>query len=286
VFETKPTAEEQMAIPPELAEAAVSQVISKWNKWHRERMLLPVKNNTIMRTWKENNHAMSVLKDGHATAVLSVLEPQELEGLVRDGRIPAETAQAVRTRQDKLFRAPRGVLQSIAELHNRPGARRGLREYYNAGSGDETVRDDPERDPEFNTVRAHHLDAAKHGITNPFSAIPEFNERSQLYESPVGTTTALPARKERKQPILSYTDRVLESRARSQAVQAAPQPPKIGPAEVPEQQPQPAPTQPAPAQPGRAAQLSPTQVTGGPQRPQQPQQPQQPQAQPSPFSPQ
>jgi hypothetical protein len=256
VFETKPTAEEQMAIPPELAEAAVSQVISKWNKWHRERMLLPVKNNTIMRTWKENNHAMSVLKDGHATAVLSVLEPQELEGLVRDGRIPAETAQAVRTRQDKLFRAPRGVLQSIAE------------------------RDDPERDPEFNTVRAHHLDAAKHGITNPFSAIPEFNERSQLYESPVGTTTALPARKERKQPILSYTDRVLESRARSQAVQAAPQPPKIGPAEVPEQQPQPAPTQPAPAQPGRAAQLSPTQVTGGPQRPQQPQ------AQPSPFSPQ
>jgi hypothetical protein len=281
VFETKPTAEEQMAIPPELAEAAVSQVISKWNKWHRERMLLPVKNNTIMRTWKENNHAMSVLKDGHATAVLSVLDPQELEGLVREGRISAETAQAARTRQDKLFRAPRGVLQSIAELHNRPGSRRGLREYYTAGAGDETVRDDPERNPEFNTIRAHHQDAAKHGITNPFTAIPEFNERTQLYESPVGTTTALPARKERKQPILNYTDRVLESRARSQAVQAAPQPPKIGPAEVPEQQPQPAPTQ-----PGGAAQLSPTQVTGGSQRPQQPQQPQRPQAQPGPFSPQ
>ncbi len=281
VFETKPTAEEQMEIPPELAEAAVSQVISKWNRWHRERMLLPIKNNTIMRTWQENNHAMAVLKDGHATAVLSVLEPHELEGLVDEGKISAETAQAVRTRENKLFRAPRGVLQSIAELHNRPGSRRGLREYYNAGSGDDPVRTDPERDPEFNTVRAHHQDAAKHGITNPFTAIPEFNERTQLYESPIGTTTALPARKERKQPILSFTDRVLESRARSQAVRAAPQPPKVGRAEAPEQQPVQPPEPSAQAQPGGAAQLSPTQVEGG--GPQRPQQPQRPQAQPSPF---
>lgn len=286
VLETAPTAEEQMAIPPELAEAAVSQVISKWNRWHRERMLLPIKNNTIMRTWQENNHAMSVLKDGHATAVLSVLEPHELEGLVDEGKISAETAQAVRTRENTLFRAPRGVLQSIAELHNRPGSRRGLREYYTAGSGDEPTRDDPERNPEFNTVRAYHQDAAKHGITNPFTAIPEFNERTQLYESPIGTTTALPARKERKQPILYFTDRVLESRARSQAVQAAPRPPKIGQAEAPERQPAepPQPVAQAQPQPGGAAQLSPTQVEGGgPQRPQQPQQPQRPQAQSSPF---
>lgn len=285
VFEGKPTAEEQMEIPPELAEAAVSQVISKWTKWHRWQMLLPIKNNTIMRTWQENNHAISVLSDGHATSVLSVLEPKDLADMVESGLIPAETAEAVRTGETKMFRAPMGVLQSIVALHNRPGARRGLREYYKAGSGDDPLRTDPERDSEFNTVRAHHQDAAKHGITNPFTAIPEFNERTQLYESPIGTTTALPARKERKQSIQRFTDRVLESRARSQAVQAAPQPPKIGQAGTPEQPPAQPPPQPTTQpQPGGAAQLSPMQVEGGgPQQPQQPQQPQRPQAQPGPF---
>lgn len=288
VFEMPPSAEEQIAIPADLAEAAVSQVTSKWNRWHRERMLLPIKNNTIMRTWKENNHAMAVLKDGHATAVLSVLDPQELEELVSAGKISAETAQAVRTRQNKLFRAPRGVLQSIAELHNRPGARRGLREYYAAGSDDEEIRDDPEKNSEFNAVSAHHQNAAKYGIVSPITAASRYDERTQLYESPVGAVDALPMRKERRQPITTFTDRVLESRARSQSVQAAPQPAKIEQAGAPEQQPVQQPQPPAQPQPGGAAQLSPAQVgTGGAQpsqQPQQPQQPQRPQAQPSPFS--
>ncbi|MHC4509595.1 MAG: hypothetical protein ACYTAO_11645, partial [Planctomycetota bacterium] len=237
--------------------------------------------NTIISSWKENNHARAVLKDGHAYSVLSALEPQDLEGLVKDGTISAETAQAVRGGENKLFTAPVGVMKGILALHNRPGSRRMLRKYYETGTGLEDVGQgarDPEDDPKSNPIRAHHENAAKYGIESPFTMTPQFDTGVGMYESPLQGPAAVPPRKERARPLVSYTDRVLKGRAQAMAVQAAP----------PARTEQPAPPQQSqveqPQQPGGAAQLSPAPVTGGAQQPQQPQQPQRPQAQPGPFS--
>lgn len=283
VFDFPPSVEEQMAIPAELAERAVSQVIGKWEAWHRQTMLRPIRTNTIINSWRENNHARAVLKDGHAYSVLSALEPQDLEGLVASGAISAQTAEAVRTGENRLFTAPVGVMKGILALHNRPGSRRMLRKYYETGAGLEDIGQgvrDPEDDPKSNPIRAHHENAARFGIESPFTMTSQFDAEAGMFESPLQGPAATPPRKERARPLMSYTDRVLKGRAQAMAVQAAP-PARTEPP-APPQQPQPQAAQ--PQQPEGAAQLSPVPVAGGAQQPQQPQQPQRPQAQPGPFS--
>lgn len=197
--------------PPGVLNDAVSQVISKWSKLNRQNVLTPARANSPMNAWREANHAAAVLQDGHAHSVLSVLKPEELSSMVASGQISAETAESVRTNQNRLYRAPIGVLNGILRIHNRPGSRQTLHQYAAGGPAPEMER--IEHNPKYAETRAYFESVAKTGIKAPWTAASE----PKAIEVP----GQQPSVRERPQPYKELANTILESRHKALSLQTA-----------------------------------------------------------------
>jgi len=222
-----------------LMRRAVSQVISTWRSTNRERFVVPLRNNNVRQVWRDANHAAGVLQDSTAVAIMSRMEPEELQELGATGHIPEGLIDEAG--RQKMFRTPQGILQSVVTLNTRPGARRALGVYTNG-----SLTPDQEEVEKADPVAAYYTNTAANGVPG-FVPVPTPRDPKMAYT----------------QPHRALVERLHQSRAASVTTVNTPDPADSDGTPV-------APTPAQPAQPG------PAQAPVGPSAPPQLSEPQAP----------
>jgi len=166
-----------------LMRRAVSQVISSWRSTNRERFVVPLRNNNVKQVWRDANHAAGVLQDTTAVAIMSRMDPEELKELSSTGQIPEGLMGEAE--QQKLFRTPQGILQSVVTLNTNPGGRRALGVYVNG-----SLTPDQEEVEKADPVAAYYSNIAASGTLGP-SSVHDRPVAPGPYTQPHQTLTAL-----------------------------------------------------------------------------------------------
>jgi hypothetical protein len=152
VAETK---RRSMTIPPDIARRAVSQVISKWSEVNYEQVGIPVDNNTVMTTWRNDNHHAELMQDALATTYALHMTPDEVHEMQKTGTLPAVLEESFKGggRPGVSITDP-NIMRGVVELFRRPGSRKGLNEVLRGGFDPEDAK--VLSDPEYNKVVAYY----------------------------------------------------------------------------------------------------------------------------------